>query len=207
MQRNSHYPCKSHSHFVRRINHTNAICNPYRPFVISFCSARRAAYRWARDRAKIASRWSWLLAQISDLEYRIRQHHELHLLLKMSNGQVEFEGTENSNTAGVTSSAAVAAPPTPASNDYQQLSVNGYRGILPGNVRSNEDGDVDMKTADDEDTDTNGTARTRAFKWNGFKKRKLLQSTNLHKISRRAARPWYDHDTTHTFNKIQQVSF
>lgn len=162
-------------------------------FVIHSCSARRAAYRWARDRAKIASRWSWLLAQISDLEYRIRQHHELHLLLKMSNGQVEFEGTENINTAGVTSSAAATPPTAPV--DYQQLSVNGYRGILPGNVRSNDDGDVDIKAIDDEDSDTNGTARTRAFKWNGFKKRKLLQSTNLHKISRRAARPWYDHIT------------
>lgn len=109
----------------------------------------------------------------------------------MSNGQVEFEGSDNSDTARATSSAA-AAPPT-ASADYQQLSVNGYRGILPGNSRSNDDVDVDMKATDDQDTDTNGTARTRPFKWNGFKKRKLLQSTNLHKISRRAARPWYVH--------------
>lgn len=49
-------------------------------------SAKRAAYRWARDRAKIASRWTWLLAQISDLEYRVRQHQELYILLKKSNG-------------------------------------------------------------------------------------------------------------------------
>lgn len=110
----------------------------------------------------------------------------------MSNGQVEFENTENSDTTGATSSSTAAASPAAAA-DYQHLSVNGYRGILPGNVRSNDDGDVDMKAIDDEDTDTNGTARTRPFKWNGFKKRKLLQSTNLHQISRRAARPWYDH--------------
>lgn len=61
----------------------------------------------------------------------------------------------------------------------QQPSVNGYRGILPGSVR----------LGDTEET-TNGSARTRAFKASAFKKRKLLQSTNLHKISRRAARPW-----------------
>lgn len=180
-------------------------------FFDSLSSARRAAYRWARDRAKIASRWSWLLAQISDLEYRIRQHHELHLLLKMSNGQVEFEGTETSDSVEATSSAAAAATaPTTVAADYQQLSVNGYRGILPGNVRTNDDGDVDMKAIDDEDTDTNGTARTRPFKWNGFKKRKLLQSTNLHKISRRAARPWYDRTTfssiNRNFNDVNSVS-
>lgn len=39
---------------------------------------RRAAYRWAEARAGIAARWMWLQAQISDLEYRIRQHGEIH---------------------------------------------------------------------------------------------------------------------------------
>lgn len=56
-------------------------------FCVFFFSAKRAAYRWSRDRAKIASRWTWLLAQISDLEYRIRQHQELYILLKKSNGK------------------------------------------------------------------------------------------------------------------------
>jgi hypothetical protein len=40
--------------------------------------AKRAAWKWAQDRAGVASRWTWLQAQISDLEYRIRQHNEIH---------------------------------------------------------------------------------------------------------------------------------
>lgn len=148
-------------------------------FIFQIFSARRAAYRWARDRAKIASRWSWLLAQISDLEYRIRQHKELYLLLKKHNGQVELENVTSSSTSN-------------QSNDPQlsQQSVNGYRGILPGNTRSDAV-DSEIKNVESNDGEDNGTARTRPFKWNGFKKRKLLQSTNLHKISRKAARPRY----------------
>lgn len=142
-----------------------------RDCIDSFFRARRAAYRWARDRAKIASRWSWLLAQISDLEYRIRQHKELYLLLKKHNGQVELDGA--------------APPPPPSDPQPSQQSVNGYRGVLPGNSRA----DGEAKAPEADDGEDSGTARTRPFKWNGFKKRKLLQSTNLHKISRKAARP------------------
>lgn len=157
------------------------------------CRAKRAAYRWARDRARIASRWSWLLAQISDLEYRIRQHHELYLLLKKNNGPVPFDGVSNANqtnqVAGASSSDPQILPP--------QSSVNGYRGVLPGSMRTSENQDSELKSSGDEAAEANGTARTRPFKPSAFKKRKLLQSTNLHKISKRAARPWYV-DTVHT---------
>ncbi len=34
---------------------------------------KRAKYRWLANRSSVASRWTWLTAQISDLEYRIRQ--------------------------------------------------------------------------------------------------------------------------------------
>lgn len=77
-----------------------------------------------------------------------------------------------------------------SSESTQQPSVNGYRGILPGSVRLGEMEDVTAKLYGNDDVELNGSARTRAFKASTFKKRKLLQSTNLHKISRRAARPW-----------------
>ncbi|XP_072902468.1 KAT8 regulatory NSL complex subunit 1-like protein isoform X3 [Hemitrygon akajei] len=38
----------------------------------------RAELGWAVDRAKIASRWTWLQAQISELEYRIRHMNEIY---------------------------------------------------------------------------------------------------------------------------------
>ena len=34
---------------------------------------KRAKWRWLNNRSSVASRWTWLTAQISDLEYRIRQ--------------------------------------------------------------------------------------------------------------------------------------
>lgn len=73
----------------------------------------------------------------------------------------------------------------------QPASVNGYRGILPGSVRLGEMDDVKLYGNNNDEVELNGSARTRAFNASAFKKRKLLQSTNLHKISRRAARPWY----------------
>lgn len=123
------------------------------------------------------------MAQISDLEYRIRQHQELYYLLKKNNGQVTFEDSEPiASTSASTSSLD--------SMQQHQQSVNGYRGILPGNLRLGELDDVNMKMYGNEEFELLGSARTRAFKPNEFKKRKLLQSTNLHKISRKAARSW-----------------
>jgi hypothetical protein len=66
-------------------------CSRYYTFVsIHSCSnnsgfissAKRAAWKWAQDRAGVASRWMWLQAQVSDLEYRIRQHNEIHRYAK-----------------------------------------------------------------------------------------------------------------------------
>lgn len=127
------------------------------------------------------------MAQISDLEYRIRQHQELYYLLKKNNGPATFEDDE-------------PMPIVPLDIG----SVNGCRNMLHSNIRippvttsrlGNMSNNGMKKLDDDEDgiiitEETVGSARTRAFKRNAFKKRKLLQSTNLHKISRRAARPW-----------------
>ncbi|CAG4929643.1 unnamed protein product [Colias eurytheme] len=38
----------------------------------------RALWSWQRKRASIASRWCWLQAQVQELEYKIRQHNDLH---------------------------------------------------------------------------------------------------------------------------------
>lgn len=87
-------------------------------------------------------------------------------------------------------SEPVASTSTSSEPIQQQPSVNGYRGVLPGSIRLGEMEDVTAKSYGNDDVELNGSARTRAFKASAFKKRKLLQSTNLHKISRRAARPW-----------------
>ncbi|KMQ93921.1 mll1 mll complex subunit [Lasius niger] len=69
--------------------------------------SKRAAWRYAQDRAGVASRWTWLQAQISDLEYRIRQHNELQRQIRAAKGLVVLENAET---------------------------VNGYSGALPGST-------------------------------------------------------------------------
>ncbi|KAK7092317.1 KAT8 regulatory NSL complex subunit 1-like [Littorina saxatilis] len=49
---------------------------------------RRAEWKWSCERAAVASRWTWLQAQVSDLEYRIRQQSEIYRQARHSKGQV-----------------------------------------------------------------------------------------------------------------------
>ncbi|CAK9833419.1 KAT8 regulatory NSL complex subunit 1 [Anthophora retusa] len=69
--------------------------------------SKRAAWRYAQDRAGVAARWTWLQAQISDLEYRIRQHNELQRHIRANKGLVILDNAET---------------------------VNGYSGVLPGST-------------------------------------------------------------------------
>jgi len=54
-------------------------------------SKRRANWKWASDRGAIASRWMWLIAQVADLEFKIRQQNELYRTLRHSKGQIILE--------------------------------------------------------------------------------------------------------------------
>lgn len=56
---------------------------------IFFCfSYKRAEWKWTVDRAAIVARWTWLQAQVSDLEYRIRQQSEIYKTIRSSKGVV-----------------------------------------------------------------------------------------------------------------------
>lgn len=46
--------------------------------IFPFFRRRRSEWRWAADRAAIVSRWNWLQAHVSDLEYRIRQQTDIY---------------------------------------------------------------------------------------------------------------------------------
>lgn len=166
----------------------NSICS------IRF-SANRAAWRWAQERARLASRWNWLTAEISDLEYRIRQHTELHNQLRKSKGPIlllrpasdDKDGAVTHETdVSAAAAAAVAQAITPTS-------VNGYRGVLPGQYSSAKSFENLPGTdgfAADVENDVEGTSsRTRPYQRTAFKRRKLVQTMNLHTISKKAARP------------------
>ncbi|XP_063815554.1 KAT8 regulatory NSL complex subunit 1 isoform X2 [Pseudophryne corroboree] len=49
---------------------------------------RRCEWVWAQERADVVSRWNWLQAHVSDLEYRIRQHTDFYRQLRAGKGQV-----------------------------------------------------------------------------------------------------------------------
>ncbi|KAI8129024.1 KAT8 regulatory NSL complex subunit 1 [Lucilia cuprina] len=104
---------------------------------------KRAAWRYSRDRAAIASRWSWLLSQISDLEIKIRQHSELHQEIIRSKGLVTCGGGGGDNS----------------------------------------------KVGEQVNEEQMGSCRTRGYVPSLFRKRKLIQTTNIHTISKKAARP------------------
>ncbi|NXO01735.1 KAL1L protein, partial [Rhinopomastus cyanomelas] len=48
-------------------------------------------WKWLADRATIGSRWTWLQAQISELEYKIQQLTDLHRQIRASKGMVILE--------------------------------------------------------------------------------------------------------------------
>ncbi|KAL1419863.1 hypothetical protein MTO96_004767 [Rhipicephalus appendiculatus] len=57
-----------------------------------------AAWRWSVDRAAVASRWTWLQAQVADLEFRIRQQTDLCRQLRRAKGDVCLEGQDPHHT-------------------------------------------------------------------------------------------------------------
>ncbi|XP_050071790.1 uncharacterized protein LOC126559662 [Anopheles maculipalpis] len=131
----------------------------------------RAAWRWANDRAAVACKWTWVCARIADLEYRIRQHGEVLNKIRCNKGPVLLEDF------------------TPSGDQLQQSqqSVNGYRGQLPG---SSKPLTSQSTVTDEEDADTaSRCSRTKPYCRSQFRKRKLMQTHNLHTVSKRAAKP------------------
>ncbi|XP_020854863.1 KAT8 regulatory NSL complex subunit 1-like isoform X2 [Phascolarctos cinereus] len=52
-----------------------------------------AEWQWALERAAIICRWTWLQAQVSDLEYRIRQQTDIYKQLRANKGP-DYLGTQ-----------------------------------------------------------------------------------------------------------------
>nr|XP_026264018.1 KAT8 regulatory NSL complex subunit 1 isoform X2 [Urocitellus parryii] len=56
---------------------------------------RRSEWRWAADRAAIVSRWNWLQAHVSDLEYRIRQQTDIYKQIRANKIESVSQPLEN----------------------------------------------------------------------------------------------------------------
>ncbi|XP_076843993.1 KAT8 regulatory NSL complex subunit 1 isoform X2 [Brachyhypopomus gauderio] len=81
---------------------------------------RRAEGRFALDRASIISRWTWLQADISDLEYRIRQQADIYRHIRTSKGPVELGDSAPSGHI----TAEKAEPPTPPISQNASEAIN-----------------------------------------------------------------------------------
>ncbi|KAG6938295.1 KAT8 regulatory NSL complex subunit 1 [Chelydra serpentina] len=60
---------------------------------------RRSEWRWAADRAAIVSRWNWLQAHVSDLEYRIRQQTDIYKQIRANKGLIVLGEASSPDTA------------------------------------------------------------------------------------------------------------
>lgn len=136
----------------------------------------QAQLAWSSERAMIASRWTWLQAQVSDLEYKIRQQSDIYRQLRQLKGAaVSFR----------TSSAA------------DVISVPGHKSwvdSVTSDVRS--DCGSNSETASSSDVDKPSTANldascraARCLAVRACRQRRLLRSmtTILQAVSQRKA--------------------
>uniref|UniRef100_A0A8C5PG99 PEHE domain-containing protein n=1 Tax=Leptobrachium leishanense TaxID=445787 RepID=A0A8C5PG99_9ANUR len=98
------------------------------------CSGR-AEWHWALERAAIICRWTWLQAQVSDLEFRIRQQTEIYKQIRCAKGGVVLgdsvvsEDSPGAHPAG----AAIKWSNRAVSSCHKVLSVERPRDeTLPG---------------------------------------------------------------------------
>ncbi|KAM9255034.1 KAT8 regulatory NSL complex subunit 1 isoform 2-T4 [Cariama cristata] len=70
---------------------------------------RRAEWRWAADRAAIISRWNWLQAHVSDLEYRIRQQTDIY---KQIRANKSVSGSQPLENVGISAANTPESHPT-----------------------------------------------------------------------------------------------
>jgi KAT8 regulatory NSL complex subunit 1 len=71
------------------------------------CRSKRAAYKYAKDRGAVASRWCWLATQISELDYKIRQNADLRKHIRDNKGIVTLDAVGYEGHYDVGNKAAV----------------------------------------------------------------------------------------------------
>lgn len=108
---------------------TNTNFNPVR---------ERAFARYCRARAWVASRWTWLQAQIADLEYRILQQHKIYSHIRNTKGAVQVEETSRLRSTTLRDPAHLdlqdPALTCLASPTTTRTAVNGYHSRMEEGV-------------------------------------------------------------------------
>ena len=182
-----------------------SIENIFHLIFVSICYSRRklSVLEWAKDRAEIVSRWTWLQAQVSDLEYRIRQQTEAYKRIKASKGSVVLkdcstrtasEGCEKNDFL-----SKGTKRPLDAIDDIQLPTTSNPDVTVPNNMDSSKPSfsstngghdnlTVDKKLKLDTAMPVDLTCRAaRCMALNSFQRRTVLRSLGLHQGARKAA--------------------
>jgi len=151
---------------------------------------KRARWTWLHNRASIASKWTWLTAQISDLEYRIRQQTDFYRQIRAAKGAVTLGEPTISWPAHARQ--AVHKPGTevplsvkPPTRNYSRVDSTG-RKILIKELAPMAISPEEIQAAANQNDDTFTACRTRPIKT--LRRRRILGTLGLHRTSNRAAK-------------------
>ena len=129
---------------------------------------KRAKWTWLHNRSAIASKWTWLTAQISDLEYRIRQQTDFYRQIRAAKGAVTLgeptiswpaHARKAVHDAGVEIPLSVK-PPT---RDYSRMDSKG-RKIIIKELAPMAISPEEVAAAANQNDDTFTACRTRPIK-------------------------------------------
>ncbi|XP_067687767.1 KAT8 regulatory NSL complex subunit 1-like [Haliotis asinina] len=96
---------------------------------------RRADWKWAFERASVAARWTWLQAQVSDLEYRIRQQSEIYKQIRNSKGSIVLgDAPSPQNLLTRFHPAGLKTIARPAGSDNRVTSLDQKNEMSPCNI-------------------------------------------------------------------------
>ncbi|XP_029783095.1 KAT8 regulatory NSL complex subunit 1 isoform X2 [Suricata suricatta] len=151
---------------------------------------RRSEWRWAADRAAIVSRWNWLQAHVSDLEYRIRQQTDIYKQIRANKIESVSQPLENHGASGhseslSTKSCGALRPVNGVINTLQPVLAD----HIPGDISDAEEQLQKRQRLNLVSSSTDGTcvaARTRPVL--SCKKRRLVRPNSIVPLSRKVHR-------------------
>lgn len=149
---------------------------------------KRAKWQWLSNRSSIASKWTWLTAQISDLEYRIRQQTECYRQIRARKGMVTLGDpvvswpphAKKPVTAPQSADNEVPLNCKPVTKDYSRVDSTGRKIIIKEPFLP----ESQVTSADDDNS--LGASRTRPLR--NIRKRRVLSTYNLPKVPNRLSK-------------------
>ena len=151
---------------------------------------KRAKWTWLHNRSAIASKWTWLTAQISDLEYRIRQQTDFYRQIRAAKGAVTLGEPTISWPAHARKAVhdpgmEIPLSVKPPTRNYSKMDSTG-RKIIIKELAPMAISPEELAAAANQNDDTFTACRTRPIKT--LRRRRILGTLGLHRTSTRAAK-------------------